>query len=312
MRGAAGRDRRDAMVDPALHEQRNRQPRNVFHHHDDRQHGHRRPGTAAAATPAVRGPRAARQRLVDGQVLVVGVLARDVPRHVVGGHRCSPPSASCPRAWSCSRRRRSHSSSSSQVVAALGTVVEFVVGGQQVAVLRHVGQQLGVGADVGDGAVARSRATRSASSTVDARCATTMPVTDRAAPGAAPRSTTASVCTSSADNVSSSTRMRGAGQDRAGQRKPLALTTGQAHALFADAGVQTERQVVDELAPPRCRWPRRVRSLAWRSGSAQPEVLGHRHGEQRRVLERGGHGLPQRGQAADRGCRCRRADLRPR
>ena len=37
------------------------------------------------------------------------------------------------------------------------------------------------------------------------------------------------------------------GEQRAGQRKPLPLTTGQAHALLADAGVEAERQVVDEV-----------------------------------------------------------------
>ena len=35
----------------------------------------------------------------------------------------------------------------------LDAVVELVVGGQQVAVLRHSGEQLGVGADMGDGPV---------------------------------------------------------------------------------------------------------------------------------------------------------------
>ena len=35
--GAAVDDRRDAVVDAALHQQRNRQPRNVFHHDDDGQ-----------------------------------------------------------------------------------------------------------------------------------------------------------------------------------------------------------------------------------------------------------------------------------
>ena len=36
------------------------------------------------------------------------------------------------------------------------------------------------------------------------------------------------------------------GQHRAGQRQPLALAAGQAHALLADARVQAPRQVVDE------------------------------------------------------------------
>ena len=37
------------------------------------------------------------------------------------------------------------------------------------------------------------------------------------------------------------------GQDRAGQRQPLPLTAGQAHALFADPVFEPERQLVDEL-----------------------------------------------------------------
>ena len=67
---------------------------------------------------------------------------------------------------------------------------------------------------------------------------------------------------SSAERVSSSTSTAGRGEDRAGQREPLPLAAGQAHALLADPGVEAERQLVDELrlrdldglgdAPRRC------------------------------------------------------------
>ena len=39
----------------------------------------------------------------------------------------------------------------------------------------------------------------------------------------------------------------GRGEHGPGQREPLPLAAGQRHALLADAGVQTPRQVVDEL-----------------------------------------------------------------
>ena len=67
----------------------------------------------------------------------------------------------------------------------LGAVVEFVVGGQQVAVLRDGGEQFGVGADVGDRAVLRAaRPCRPAArSTRDVRRRCRSP---RAARGATP------------------------------------------------------------------------------------------------------------------------------
>ena len=100
------------------------------------------------------------------------------------------------------------------------------------------------------------------------------------------------------------------GEDRPGQRKPLPLPAGQAHALLADAGVEPEWQVVDEL---------RGRDLDGLGEllvggvrPAQPQVLGDRHREQRRVLERGGDRLPQRGQRQLADIVAVDADLRPR
>ena len=85
------------------------------------------------------------------------------------------------------------------------------------------------------------------------------------------------------------------GQNRPGQRQPLTLAAGQAQPLLTDAGLQTEGQFVDEL---------RSGDLDGAfhfgggdgiiEGTAQAEILGDRHREQDRVLERDGHLLPQR------------------
>ena len=84
------------------------------------------------------------------------------------------------------------------------------------------------------------------------------------------------------------------GEDRPGQREALPLPAGQAHALLADPGVEPERQVVDEL---RRRDPDGLRQLLLgRVGLPSDRFSAHRHGEQRGVLERGRHRLPQRGQ----------------
>ena len=79
-------------------------------------------------------------------------------------------------------------------------------------------------------------------------------------------------------------------QNCPGERQPLTLSTGQAHALLADPGLQSEGKVVDEL---------RGGDLDGTgdlgvgggiiSGSTQGEVLGYRHREQRRILKRDGH-----------------------
>ncbi len=90
----------------------------------------------------------------------------------------------------------------------------------------------------------------------------------------------------------------GRGEDGPRQRQPLPLTAGQAHALLADAGVQPERQVVDELRGGDLDGLRQLLVGRWICrGSAERKVLRDRHREQRRVLERGGHRVPQRVQA---------------
>ena len=69
VRRAAGQDRRDAVVDAALHQQRNRKARNVFHHDDERKQRDRQCGMASAASPAAHAPRggAARSRRWAGR-----------------------------------------------------------------------------------------------------------------------------------------------------------------------------------------------------------------------------------------------------
>ena len=206
---------------------------------------------------------------------------RGTPRRWADRHLLATP----PRHSSlCSRRRRrrhrprrpaAHSRSSHGPVAArrhlpsrcgsrhpprhscVQRLLEFVVGGQQLAVLRHASPAARACVPMCVIVPSSSSATLSASSTVEARWATTMPVTERSTRRSA-SSTRASVCMSSADSVSSSTRIRGRGQHRPGQRQPLPLAAGQAHALLADPGVQPQRQVVDELRRRRPRWPRRL------------------------------------------------------
>ncbi len=138
-----------------------------------------------------------------------------------------------------------------------------------------------------------SSATLSASSTVDARCATTMPVASASTRRSA-SSTSFSVCTSSADRVSSSTR-----------------TLGRASTARASAS--------------RCRWPpdrdmpcspirvssphgRSCTNPAWATSTAsrisssvasattEREVLPGAHREQGRLLEGGGDDRAQVGQ----------------
>src|SRR3954464_4613404 len=90
--------------------------------------------------------------------------------------------------------------------------------------------------------------------TVDGRWATTNAVVPASTRRSA-SSTCASVCTSSADNGSSSTSTRGrASTARArgaprggGGPQPLALPAGERESLLADAGVEAEREVIDEL-----------------------------------------------------------------
>ena len=192
--------------------------------------------SASSATVSAVGPQqraqqrarlaAARHALVDRQLVVLAVVDAAAPvvlgdvdwlvSVAVIGPR--PPmwrtrSSASPRLRSASRSSCAWPAAALLVVlpraAALGAVVEFVVGGQQVAVLRHVGQQLGVRADVGDRAVlaAAPPGRRAAPSTRGAppRCRSPSCSTRRSA-----SSTTASVCTSSADSVSSSTRIFGA------------------------------------------------------------------------------------------------------
>ena len=177
--------------------------------------------------------------------------------------------------------------------AAFSAVVEFVVGGQQVAVLRHGGQQLRVRADVRDRAVAQQRDLvgeqhrRRPMRDHDARHRVQHPAQRLLDDGLG-------VHVERGQRVVEHEDL-GRGEDGPRQRQPLPLPAGQAHALFADAGVQPERQVVDELRGGDLDGLRQL--LVRRVRPAEPQVLRHRHREQRRVLERGGHRLPQRRQA---------------
>ncbi len=105
VRRAAIDERRDAVVDTALHENRNRQARNVFHHDDDGQERDGPPERPQQRAEQRAGFTPPRQRLVDRQVVVLLVesappalgrppirVLRDLDgRGVGGGHR---PSAS--------------------------------------------------------------------------------------------------------------------------------------------------------------------------------------------------------------------------
>ena len=80
-----------------------------------------------------------------------------------------------------------------------------------------------------------SSATRSASSTVEARWATTSPVVAAEHPAAAPPRP-ASRCGRRGRTACRRAPARWAGQHRAGQGQPLALAAGERHPLLADAG----------------------------------------------------------------------------
>ena len=82
----------------------------------------------------------------------------------------------------------------------------------------------------------------------------------------------------------------GPDQDCPGQRQPLTLTTGQAHALLSDPGLQSEGKVVDEVRSSDLDGPGDLRvGGGIVLGATQGEVLGYRHRKQRRILERDGH-----------------------
>ena len=134
-----------------------------------------------------------------------------------------------------------------------------------------------------------SRATRSASMTVDGRCATISAVVV-ASTRRSPASTRASVSTSSAESGSSSTSTAGRRGDRTGERETLALAAGEAQALLADAGLRAVGELRDEV---RLRDLERlgehrigIRRTVAQLGPAEQHVLAHRRREQGRVLER--------------------------
>ena len=88
---------------------------------------------------------------------------------------------------------------------------------------------------------------RSALSTVARRCAMTSVVRPRRRRSSA-SCTSRSLSASSELVASSSSSTRGIAQDRAGDRDPLPLAAGQAHALLAEEGVEALGQAVEELA----------------------------------------------------------------
>ena len=89
------------------------------------------------------------------------------------------------------------------------------------------------------------------------------------------------------------------GEHGAGQRQPLALAAGQRHALLADPGVESPRQVVDEAGLGDL--DRLADVVVAGVGAAERDVLARAHREQRRLLERRRHDGAQRveGQVAD-------------
>ena len=93
-----------------------------------------------------------------------------------------------------------------------------------------------------------------------------------------------SIRASTDDVASSSSRMRGIGEQRARQRDALALTARQREALLADDRVVAVREPQDELV----RLGRARRGLDLRRrrvGPAERDVGADRVGEQERVLE---------------------------
>ena len=91
-----------------------------------------------------------------------------------------------------------------------------------------------------------SSATRSASSTVDGRCATTSAVVAGEHPAQRRLDLRLGVHVERRQRVVEHEHPRAA-EHGAGEREPLPLAAGQRQALLADAGVEAERQVVDEL-----------------------------------------------------------------
>ena len=169
---------------------------------------------------------------------------------------------------------------------------QFALLRQQVAVGRHLGQQFAVRAHRGDPA-AGSSATRSASSTVEGRCATTSAVVAGQHVAQRPLDQRLGVHVERRQRVVED-QHRGPAEHRAGQRQPLPLAAGQRQPLLADAGVQTPGQVVDEL---RLGHPQRLLDVGVGGvGPAEGEVLPHAHREQRRVLEGGRDDAAQLGQ----------------
>ena len=138
-----------------------------------------------------------------------------------------------------------------------------------------------------------SSATRSASSTVDGRWATTSAV-DMVSTSPSARGRPWPRCARRARTAGRRAAARAAGQDGPGQRDALALAAGQGHALLADPGVQAPGQVVHEVGLGRGqRGPdRRPR---WRR-ACRADVLADAGREQGRVLERAGDPGAQRGQ----------------
>ena len=110
-----------------------------------------------------------------------------------------------------------------------------------------------------------SRATRSASATVDGRCATTSAVVSASTRRSASAHLRLGVHVQRGQRVVEDQHRR-PGQDGPGQRHPLPLAAGQRHALLADPGVQAPGQVVHEAGLGRGQ--RRLdRPRRWRPGA---------------------------------------------
>ena len=284
---ATGQQRRHAGVDADLHQPRHGQPGGVLQQRPRRVSSRTSRRYGASRSPSSRRLRLFRRRpTAVGDV--VGVLGGDTapgpPRHRLAGSGSSSARArGAAGRWSSgaligrpppSRRRRP---------AARGRPAPR--------------QQLGVGADVGDGAVlqqgdAVGQQHRGGPVGHD----DAGDVGQHPAQGLLDQRLGVDVQRGQRVVEHQHGRPR---QHRPGQRQALALAAGQAHALLADPGVQAPRQVVHEAG---LRHVERLGDLLRRRvGAAEGEVLAHRHGEQRRVLERRRDDRAQRvqGQAAD-------------
>ena len=135
-----------------------------------------------------------------------------------------------------------------------------------------------------------SNATRSASSTVEGRWATTSAVVRGQHAPQRRLDLRLRLHVQRGERIVEDEHPRAA-EHRAGEREPLALPTGQRQALLADPGVEPVGQVVDEAG---LRDVDRLGDVGvGDAGPPERQILGHARGEQRRLLERHRHDAAQ-------------------